>query len=188
MKKRKNIKKKAVSKKESNKITVNSLKKEFMKENTKDHLFGIKILVVGLLLYAVYSLVMIILYFVSLFIPGALREGVILGLVDRLYLDQFISLYGQVKAENFFLLIGMFGSLLTFALDIWFSFGLWKQKNSARLSVAVFSLILLFISISDLFFAGYTGSMQVIWIVIYAVVPLYLLVNKDVIIFFEKNK
>lgn len=178
MKKRKNNKKSSVKKRNVN--IEKQIKKELLNQDTKHHLFGIKIIVIGLLLYAVYSLVMIILYSSALVVQGNFKESVISGLVEDSYLKEFIVLYGKEKAENFFLLIGLFGSLITFVLDIWFSFGLWKRKDLARLTVAVFSIVLFTVSLFDLLYAGYDGYMQTIWIVLYAFIAIYLLLNNNV--------
>jgi hypothetical protein len=162
------------------------IERDFISKKSSHHLLGVKLIVLGLLLYAVYSLVLIILYSSALLFGGVFKESVVNYMFNKAYIDEFVSLYGQVKAENFFLLIGIFGSLITFVLDIWFSFGLWKKKNIARLTVAAFSLVLLAISIFDLLFAGYDGSMQIIWIIIYALISVYLLLNKHVKMAFKQ--
>jgi hypothetical protein len=156
------------------------INKNLKKETTGMPLFGIKIIVLVLLIYALYSFIMIVLYIFAVFVGGPVRDYMLTGAIEENYLEYFISTYGQVKAENFFLLIGLFVSLITFVLDFWFCWGLWKKKNWARVTISAFSIVLFIISLLDLIYAGYNSAAQIIWLVLYGICPLYLLLNKEV--------
>ncbi|MBR9704364.1 hypothetical protein GOV12_03055 [Candidatus Pacearchaeota archaeon] len=147
----------------------------------KKQLFGIKIITLILLLYALYSFILVVLYLFSIFVDGPIRDNVLSAIVDQSYLEYFVNTYGEMQSINFFLLIGAFLSLITFLLNFWFSWSLWKHKNWARITISIFSVILFFVSIFDLIFAGYSNTGQVIWMILYAFVPIYLLLNKHVV-------
>ena len=166
-----------------NRVKKNSrdfINKNLKKETTGMPLFGIKIIVLALLIYALYSFIMIVLYIFAVFVDGPVRDYMLTGAIEESYLDYFISTYGLVKAENFFLLIGLFVSLITFVLDFWFCWGLFKRKNWARITICAFGVVLFIVSLLDLVYAGYNGAAQIIWIVLYGICSLYLLLNKDV--------
>lgn len=174
-KKRKTVRKPAkAQKKNSNELFNRNLKKE----TTNAPLFGIKIITLAILLLSLYSFVMLILYILSFFIGGPLRDYMLTGVFDK---DYFINAYGKVKAENFLLLMGTFTSMITFTLGIWFSFALWKKKNWARITIGFLSLIIFIIFLFDFIFAGLANSFQIILLVISGIIALYLFLNKNVI-------